>query len=86
MKMLKLTQQEAEKLCAEKKGKPLYEEEVAHLTSDLVVGLELIADNCVSKWRDLCDPQNPYSLSSKFGSKGVKTAVHGSDSSSSAAK
>jgi nucleoside-diphosphate kinase len=26
------------------------------MTSDLVVGLELIADNCVKKWRDLIGP------------------------------
>ncbi len=26
------------------------------MTSDLVIGMELISDNCVKKWRDLLGP------------------------------
>ena len=29
------------------------------MSSDLVVGLELVADDCVNKWRKLLGPTNP---------------------------
>lgn len=58
------------------------------MTSDVVVGMELVADEAISKWRQLIGPTNsltakaesPHSLRSLFGTDGTKNAVHGSDS------
>ena len=53
-----------------------------------MVGMELVADNCVQKWRQLIGPTNchvarveaPNSLRALYGAEGVKNACHGSDS------
>ena len=29
------------------------------MSSDLVIGIELIADNCIRKWRDFLGPTDP---------------------------
>ncbi len=62
------------------------------MSSDLVVGLELVADDCITKWRRLIGPtkpkeakqNSPNSIRALFGEEGVKNAVHGSDSQTSA--
>ena len=59
IKMAKLTPSDAEKFYAEHKGKPFYKGLVDQMTSDLVVGIELIADNCVAKWRSVLGATNP---------------------------
>lgn len=64
------------------------------MSSDLVVGLELIADDSVNKWRALLGPTNssvakqedPRSIRGLFGVDGTKNAAHGSDSQKSAAR
>lgn len=94
MKMAKMTRQEAELFYAEHKGKPFFDKLVDHMSSDLVVGLELIADDCISKWRSLLGPtdsqtargQDPKSIRGLFGVDGTKNAAHGSDSQKSAAR
>jgi len=58
------------------------------MSSDFVVGMELVADNCVLKWRQLIGPTNchvarveaPNSLRALYGTEGVRNACHGSDS------
>lgn len=50
--------------------------------------MELVAENAISKWRELIGPTNtlvakeqaPDSIRSLFGTDGTKNAVHGSDS------
>lgn len=94
IKMAKLTPQDAEKFYAEHKGKPFFRGLVEHMSSDLVVGLELVSDNCVAKWRELLGPTNPQQAKSEspnsiralFGEEGVRNSAHGSDSSSSAVR
>jgi len=54
--------------------------------------MELVSDDCIKRWRNLIGPTNcqiarveaPNSIRAIFGSEGVRNAVHGSDSSSSA--
>ena len=58
------------------------------MTSDVVVGMELVGNNAVQEWRSLIGPTNtqnarseaPQSIRAKFGTDGTKNAVHGSDS------
>jgi nucleoside diphosphate kinase len=51
--MAKFSEQDAQQFYGEHKGKPFYNNLVEFMSSDLVVGLELVADDCVSKWRRL---------------------------------
>lgn len=58
------------------------------MCSDFVVGMELVGDDCIKKWRSLLGPTNcqiarveaPNSIRAMFGSEGVRNACHGSDS------
>ena len=75
----------------EHKAKPFFPTLQQFITSDVVVGLELVADNAITKWRELIGPTNtlvakqnaPESLRAYFGTDGTKNAVHGSDSTTS---
>lgn len=57
------------------------------MSSDFIVGMELVAENCILKWRNLIGPTNchvarveaPNSLRALYGAEGVKNACHGSD-------
>ncbi len=42
----------------EHSGKPFFEELVNFMISDFIVGIELIADDCVNKWNQLIGPSN----------------------------
>lgn len=74
VRMAKLTKRDAENFLAELRGKQNYQENVEFLSSDLSVGLELIADNCVSK------------LNSLVSSGEFKNSVYTSESANRAAK
>jgi nucleoside diphosphate kinase len=59
------------------------------MSSDWIVGLELIRENAVKKWRDVMGPTDPNkarieaptSLRARFGDAGPRNSTHGSDSS-----
>ena len=80
VKMVRLTQAEAEKFYEEHRGKAFFRGLVEFVSSDLVVGLELIADNGVGRWRELrgdADPnkarlEQPGSVRALFGEGGVR--------------
>jgi nucleoside-diphosphate kinase len=92
LKMAKMTQQNAQEFYAEHIGKPFFTALSSFITSDVVVGMELVADCAVSKWRNLIGPTDttkakseaPKSLRAMFGTDATRNAVHGSDSSASA--
>lgn len=94
MKMVRFTREIAEEFYGEHKGKPFFEELINFICSDLVVGLELVCSDAITKWRNLIGPTNcqvarieqPNSIRALFGREGVKNAVHGSDSPQSAAR
>lgn len=62
------------------------------MSSDFVVGMELVGSNAISRWRALLGPTNtqkareeePNCIRAKFGTDGTKNACHGSDSPGSA--
>ena len=68
-----MTQQDAEFFYGQHKGRPFYKDLISHMSSDLVVGMELIADNCISKWRNMLGPpkdakiNNPNSIRAQYG-------------------
>lgn len=87
--MLKMSIEMAQNFYAEHKAKPFFEELTKMMSSDVIVALELVADDAVNKWRTLIGPTNtekakkeaPNSLRARFGTDQTKNAVHGSDSS-----
>lgn len=72
----------------EHKGKSFYENLVNFMSSDFIVGMELVGDNAIKRWRDLLGPTNtfvareqvPNSIRGLFGTDGTRNACHGSDS------
>ena len=58
------------------------------MASDVCIGMELVSQDAVSKWRSCLGPtnsmmartQDPDSVRALFGTDGTKNAAHGSDS------
>lgn len=88
LKMSRFTEASAGDFYGEHRGKPFYPNLQAFITSDVVVGMELVAESAVDKWRSLIGPTNtqrakeeaPDSIRALFGTDGTQNAVHGSDS------
>ncbi|CAD8056661.1 unnamed protein product [Paramecium sonneborni] len=92
LKMTRMQIADAQQFYGEHKGKPFFDELTQFICSDFIVGLELIADNSVKKWRDLIGPtkcqvarvEAPNSMRALYGTEGVRNACHGSDAPGSA--
>ncbi len=94
LKMTRLRYEDAAEFYKEHKGKQFYDNLVSFMTSDLIVGMEIVGKDAVTAWRKLIGPTNsevarreaPNSIRALYGTDGSKNAVHGSDSNSSAAR
>lgn len=88
IKMSKFNKASSGLFYREHEGKPFFPTLQAHMTSDVCVGIELVAPDAVKKWRNLLGPTNtevarktaPGCLRALFGTDGTKNACHGSDS------
>ena len=58
MKMSRFTNETSGVFYGEHKGKPFFPNLQNFITSDVVIGMELIADNAIEKWRGLIGPTN----------------------------
>lgn len=73
--MVKLNEQEAQKFYSDHKEKPYFKNIAVHLSSDLIVAMELVHDNCVNNFLGIIGPSNsqvgkkdnPKSLRAIFG-------------------
>lgn len=59
IKMFKMQISDAEQFYGEHRGKPFFSGLTQFMSSDLVVGLELVAEDSVAKWRKLLGPTDP---------------------------
>lgn len=92
IKMTKMTLKDAQEFYGEHRGKPFFEELTNHMSSDFIVGVELVDNDSIKKWRSLIGPTNcqiarveaPNSLRALYGQEGVRNACHGSDAVTSA--
>ena len=92
LKMFQFNEEAAGQFYAEHKGKAFYPTLMGFMTSDYSVGMELIAPNAISKWRNFIGPTNslkakeeaPQSLRALYGEDNTKNACHGSDAPTSA--
>lgn len=88
LKMSRFNAGSAAKFYEEHQGKSFFPNLQQFMCSDVAVGMELVAGNAVTKWREAIGPTNteraraeaPGSIRSLFGTDGTKNAVHGSDS------
>lgn len=84
MKKMKLTKEQAEAFYAVHKGKPFFNELVAHISSGPLIALALEKENAIKDWRDLmgttdCSKAAPGTLRRMFAKSITCNAVHGSD-------
>lgn len=92
--MSKFTKATSEVQYEEHIGKSFFPELQAFITSDVVVGMELVKDGAISGWRKFIGPTNtakakqeaPGSIRALFGTDATKNAVHGSDAVTSSEK
>ena len=88
LKMSRFSRETASVFYKEHTEKSFFPNLSEFMTSDVVVGMELIAESAVQKWRAVLGPTNtqkaqneaPDSIRAKFGTDGTKNACHGADS------
>jgi nucleoside-diphosphate kinase len=56
LKMGRFSNESAGQFYAEHRGKPFYNGLMEFMTSDVVTGIELVAENAVERWRQLIGP------------------------------
>ena len=91
---IKFNRLQAESFYGEHKGKEFFDTLISYMTSGPVVALHLRRVSAISAWRFLIGPTNsikakverPDSIRAIFGIDGTRNAVHGSDSTESAAR
>eukprot|EP00347_Sterkiella_histriomuscorum_P013690 403363739 len=89
LRMLKLSQSDTLELYADKKNNPFIQDLVNFISSDMVVGLELVRESAISVLQQIMGPSNslmaknqsPNSIRGTFGKDSLRNAIHGSDSS-----
>ena len=84
LKMLKLSQAQAEAFYAVHKERPFYGDLVRFMTSGPCVVMALEGESAVTRYRDTMGPTDstkagPNTIRGKFGTNIEKNAVHGSD-------
>lgn len=88
LKMSRFTDATSGVFYGEHRAQPFFPNLQKFITSDVVVGMEIVADEAITKWRGLIGPTNtlkaktdaPESIRALFGTDGTQNAVHGSDS------
>lgn len=91
MRKVVMSKKEADQLYAEHKEKPFFGEMTSFITSGPIIIMALEKENGIKAWRDLMGATNPAqategTVRAKFGKNIGNNAVHGSDSSESAAR
>lgn len=94
LKMIKFSTEDAQEFYKEHKDRDFYKGLVEFMSSDYIVGMELVGLDAIKAWRNLLGPTNsekarsedPESIRALFGTDGRKNACHGSDSPESAAR
>jgi nucleoside-diphosphate kinase len=90
LKMLRLSQAQAEAFYAVHKERPFYRSLVNFMTEGPVVVMVLERDDAIAKWRDLMGATNPANAAEgtvrkQFAESIERNAVHGSDAPETAA-
>lgn len=91
LKMVRLSQQDAERFYAIHRERPFFASLTAYMASGPVIPILLARDNAIQTLRDLMGATNPAqaaagTIRQQFGLDIEKNAIHGSDSAASAAQ
>ena len=89
MRIVKFSEQDAKEFYSPNISSPSFPELVKHITSDLIVGIEIVGLNAIEKLQTLIGPSNPIeakkvnpkSLRALYGADEIKNAIHSSESS-----
>lgn len=73
LKMAKLSKADAEKIYEQHKGKPYFNDLTTFVSSDLVLAVQVLTENCIAKVKDFVT-----SIRGQFASDQIKSAVYGS--------
>merc|ERR1719379_1597623 len=92
MRMVKMTPDQADTFCQMQEPSGSHAQHVAHLSSDVVVAMELIGDDAIKAWQSIIGPPSPAeakstapnSIRAHIGTDDVCNAVHGSSNASTA--
>jgi len=92
LKLCKLSPDDAAIFYNNIQNQPSFHTMVSFISSDYVVGIDLVKKNAIKEWLSLSGPEDaelaqktdPNSLRAIFGNSGIKNAAHGSLSSSDA--
>ena len=84
LKMVRLTEQQAQGFYAVHKARPFFADLVKFMTSGPVVVSALEGENAVARWRELMGPTDSTkapqgTIRGEFGANVERNAVHGSD-------
>jgi nucleoside-diphosphate kinase len=60
LKMSKFSYETAGQFYGEHRGKPFFNGLMDFVTSDVVIGLELVAENAIEKWRQFIGPTRTF--------------------------
>ena len=85
--MLKLNGGLVQQLFPDQVNRNFFHDTQRYLCSDVVVGLEIVGENCIQVVKNICGPENPYNAKNEkpntiratFGKDPLKNAVHCSD-------
>jgi len=94
LKMSRFTKETVAQFYGEHIGKPFFPDLEAFVTSDVVIGMELVGEGAIKGWRQFIGPTNtqtakaeaPHSIRAIYGTDATKNAVHGSDALESSAR
>lgn len=87
LRMLKLSSSEALELYSDKRNNPFIQDLTTFVSSDMVLGVELVRENAISVLQQVMGPtnslmaknQSPNSIRGAFGKDSLRNAIHGCD-------
>ena len=94
LRMGTISRDTASRFYQEHQGKPFYNDLVNYITSGPVIGMELVGNDAIAKWRTIIGPTNletakkeaPNSLRALYARSTTENFAHGSDSPSSSSR
>ena len=82
LKLCKMSLEDAALFCSSIQNQPSFQSEVNYISSDFVVGIELVKKNAINEWNSLISSSQESPFLQIFGDDDLKKYLHGSISSS----
>ena len=82
LKLCKMSLEDAALFCSSIQNQPSFQSEVNYISSDFVVGIELVKKNAINEWNSLISSSQESPFLQIFGDDNLKKYLHGSISSS----